>query len=44
MLQAHTRDEDKFVVAAYNDRTQGARYLFDTETDVLTKLGGNGLA
>ena len=39
MLQAHTRDENKFVVAAYNDRTQGARYLFDAKTDGLTKLG-----
>ena len=31
--------EDTFVVAAYNDRTQGARYVYSVKTDTLTSLG-----
>ena len=38
-IQGTTDDEDRFVVAAYNDRTPGARYLYDSRTDKLTKLG-----
>nr|WP_233234897.1 S9 family peptidase [Bordetella sp. LUAb4] len=38
MVQGETRDEDKFIVAAYNDRTPGSRYLYDVKTDTLTKL------
>jgi len=38
-LQSATRAEDKFVVAATNDRTQGSRHLYDAKADTLTKLG-----
>ena len=38
-LQNATKDETRFVVAAYNDRTQGARYVFDAKSRTLTKLG-----
>ena len=38
-LQSMTNDEDKFVVAAFNDRTPGTRYLYDVRADRLTKLG-----
>ena len=38
-LQSATRKEDKFVVAAFNDRTPGARYIYDAKTDSLSKLG-----
>lgn len=38
-LQSATRDESRFVVAAYSDRTQGSRYLYDRESRRLTKLG-----
>jgi dipeptidyl aminopeptidase/acylaminoacyl peptidase len=37
-LQSQTRDETRFVVAASNDRTTGARYLYDAKTDKLSKL------
>ncbi|MEI2416833.1 S9 family peptidase [Orrella sp. JC864] len=37
-LQSQTRAEDKFIVAAYNDRTPGARYLYDAAADTLHKL------
>src|SRR5690606_37922394 len=39
MLQYGTRDERKFNVAAYNDRTPGSRFLYDDESGRLTKLG-----
>ncbi len=39
LLQAHTKDETKWIVAAFNDRTPGARYLFDFKSGALTKLG-----
>jgi len=35
---AETKAEDKFIVAAYNDRTQGRRYLFDRASGKLTFL------
>ena len=38
-LQNATKDETRFVVAAYNDRTQGARYVYDASKKTLTKLG-----
>lgn len=38
-IQSMTDDEDTFVVAAYNDRTPGARYLYDALANKLTKLG-----
>ncbi len=37
-VQSATRDERKFIVAAYNDRTPGSRYIYDDETGSLTKL------
>jgi len=37
-LQSHTKDENRWIVAASNDRTEGARYLFDTKTGALSKL------
>ena len=39
LMQAHTRDENKWIVAAFNDRTEGARYLYDATSGELTKLG-----
>ncbi|HWD16725.1 MAG TPA: S9 family peptidase, partial [Casimicrobiaceae bacterium] len=38
-LQSVTDDESRMIVAATNDRTQGARYLYDRTADSLTKLG-----
>ena len=38
-IQSMTDDEDRLIVAAYNDRTPGTRYLFDARADKLTKLG-----
>ncbi len=38
-LQSVTKDETRLVVAAYNDRTQGARYIYDVTRKTLTKLG-----
>jgi dipeptidyl aminopeptidase/acylaminoacyl peptidase len=37
-LQSHDRDESIFVVAAWNDRTQGVRYLYEAASRALTKL------
>jgi len=37
-LQGWNRDEDTYIVAAYNDRTPGARYLFQAGTGTLHKL------
>ncbi len=39
ILQSATLAEDKFVVAAFNDRTRGARHLYDAKADTLTLLG-----
>ncbi len=33
-----TKDEQVLIVAAYNDRTPGARYMYDVKADKLTKL------
>ncbi|HEX8011727.1 MAG TPA: S9 family peptidase [Casimicrobiaceae bacterium] len=38
-IQSLTDDEDKMIVAAFNDRTPGTRYLYDLSADKLTKLG-----
>jgi dipeptidyl aminopeptidase/acylaminoacyl peptidase len=38
-LQSVTDDESRMIVAAGNDRTAGARYLYDRKIDKLTKLG-----
>ena len=37
-LQSHTRDEKRWIVSASNDRTEGARYLYDAKTGALSKL------
>lgn len=37
-FQGYTRDEKTFIVAAYNDKTPGARYIYDSRADTLTKL------
>jgi dipeptidyl aminopeptidase/acylaminoacyl peptidase len=37
-LQSHDRDEKIFVVAAWSDRTQGVRYLYDATSKALTRL------
>ena len=37
-LQDSTRDENKFIVAAYSDRTPGSRYIYDAVLDTLDKL------
>jgi dipeptidyl aminopeptidase/acylaminoacyl peptidase len=38
-LQNSTKAEDKFIVAAFNDHTPGARYIYDVRADTLSKLG-----
>jgi dipeptidyl aminopeptidase/acylaminoacyl peptidase len=38
-IQSRTKDENRLIVAATSDRTQGARYLYDIKADKLTKLG-----
>lgn len=37
-LQSGTYAEDKFIVAASNDRTPGTRYIFDARSNSLSKL------
>lgn len=37
-LQSATKAEDKFIVAAFSDRTPGARYIYDARSDTLSKL------
>ncbi len=39
VLQSATLAEDKYIVAAASDRTQGARYLYDAKADTLSLLG-----
>jgi dipeptidyl aminopeptidase/acylaminoacyl peptidase len=39
MLQSTNKAEDKFIVAAYNDRTPGVRYIYDAAADTLSRLG-----
>src|SRR6185503_14167235 len=38
ILQAHNKAEDKFIVAAFNDRTDGKRYIYDAKADSLSLL------
>ena len=38
-IQSMNDDEDRMVIAAYNDRTPGTRYLYDVGSDRLTRLG-----
>lgn len=38
VLTSTTKDESKFIVRTYSDRSLGAFYFFDTTTDKLTKL------
>jgi dipeptidyl aminopeptidase/acylaminoacyl peptidase len=38
LLQSGTYAEDKFIVAASNDRTPGTRYIFDAKSNSLSKL------
>jgi dipeptidyl aminopeptidase/acylaminoacyl peptidase len=37
-VQSHDKGESVFVVAAWSDRTQGVRYLYEAATRLLTKL------
>ncbi len=39
ILQSNTLGEDKFIVAATNDRSPGSRYVYDATADSLAKLG-----
>ncbi|HSI61041.1 MAG TPA: S9 family peptidase, partial [Ideonella sp.] len=39
LLQATDKAEDKFIVAAFSDRTEGARYIYDAKSDSVAKLG-----
>lgn len=38
-LQGSNRDENKFIVAAYNDRTPGSRYLYDAASGHAEQAG-----
>jgi dipeptidyl aminopeptidase/acylaminoacyl peptidase len=38
-IQSSTRDETRMVVAATSDRTSGVRYVYDSKTDTLMRLG-----
>lgn len=38
VLQSGTRDETKYIVAAYSDKTPGSRYIFDDRLNTLSKL------
>ena len=38
-LQSATRDEKTFIVAAYSDRTQGHRFIYNDDTKALHHLG-----
>jgi len=38
-MQSATLDETKFIVAAWNDRTPGSRYIYDADANTLDKLG-----
>ena len=39
VIQNENLAEDTFIVAAYNDRTPGTRYVYSAKADTLTKLG-----
>lgn len=38
ILQSSNKAEDKFIVAAFNDRTPGSRYVYDARARTLSKL------
>ncbi len=38
VLTSTNKEEDKYIVRTYSDRSLGAYYLFDKKTDALTKL------
>lgn len=38
-VQSMTKDEQRMIVAATNDRTPGSRYVYDVKTNKLAKLG-----
>jgi dipeptidyl aminopeptidase/acylaminoacyl peptidase len=38
-VQSTTKDEQRMIVAASNDRTPGTRYVYDVKTNKLAKLG-----
>lgn len=38
-IQSQTKDEQRMIVAASNDRTPGVRYVYDVRTNKLAKLG-----
>ncbi len=38
-IQNTNLEENTFVVAAYNDRTPGSRYIYHANSDILTSLG-----
>jgi dipeptidyl aminopeptidase/acylaminoacyl peptidase len=37
-LQSSNKPEDKYIVAAYSDLTEGARYIYDVKSDSITML------
>ena len=39
VIQNENLAEDTYIVAAYNDRTPGTRYVYSVKSDSLTKLG-----
>lgn len=38
MLQSGTRDENKYIVATYSDKTPGSRHIYDAKNNTLDKL------
>lgn len=38
ILQSSTRNENKYIVAAYSDKTPGSRYIYDANNNTLDKL------
>ena len=38
LLPAHSKNEDKFVVRTYSDRSLGAYYLYDVAADTVEKI------
>ena len=39
IIQSNTKAENKYIIAAFNDLTPGARYIYDQPSNSLTKLG-----
>lgn len=38
ILQSGARDENKYIVATYSDKTPGSRYIYDVKNNTLNKL------